>query len=83
METKELYYLLVAKLKSKGLRLNKRHGDYYTLPVFGPWYLVLDTWNKSIYVYEAGSYRGSLGIDFGGFNCDLPMVKFWSAMINP
>lgn len=83
MKKEKLYYTLVEKVKAYGIRSDKRHGDYYTLNVFGKWRLVLDTWNKSIYVYDAGLFRGSLGIDFGGFDCDLPMVRFWIGMIKP
>jgi len=74
---KNTYYHLVKKIKQKGEYRPKRHGEYLILNLFEGYYLELDTWNNGICVYKDGKYKYSLGIDFGGFRCDLRMVNFW------
>ena len=81
MDNKETYYELVRRIKQQGQARPKRHGQYIKLPIYDNYYLELDTWNSSVYVYDGEKYKGSLGIDFGGFQCDITMTKFWLAHI--
>ena len=76
-EEKEIYYTLVDRVRKQGESRPKRHGEYIKLSVYDNYYLELDTWNSSIYVYDGESCKGSLGIDFGGFRCDLTRTRFW------
>jgi len=80
-QLKEIYYELVRRIKEQGQSTPKRHGEYVSLHVFDNYSLQLDTWSKSICVYESGKHKDSLGIDFGGFSCNITMVKFWLAHI--
>lgn len=82
MDEIETYYLLVNKIKQLGERRPKRHGEYIRVSLFDGYALELDTWNNSIYVYIEDRFIESLGIDFGGFKCNLTMVKFWYAHLN-
>ena len=79
MKERDFYYRLVNQVEQNGVARPKRHGQYISIEMFDGYKLELDTWNKSVYVYKNNKYIDSLGIDFGGFNCNLPMVKFWSA----
>lgn len=76
---KELYYTLVNKIEKKGEYRSKRHGYYVKINVYDDYYLELDTWNKSIFVFKNNNFKYSLGIDFGCFYCNIIMVKFWLA----
>ena len=80
-EEKKQYYSLIQLIKAKGKARPKRHGEYVSISVYDDYVLELDTWNKSIYVYKSGKLIDSLGIDFGGFRCDVGMVGFWFAHI--
>ena len=73
------YYKLVNIIKKHGTPRPKRHGEYIKLKMFGEWYLELDTYNNSIYVYNADTYNYSLGSNWGGFSCDIFWVNFWIA----
>lgn len=69
-------------IQAKGIKSWKKHGEYRSLEMFDGWELKLDTWNWRIYTLKNGEPRGSLGIDFGGFECDIRMVRFWSAHLS-
>ena len=75
---KELYYSLAAFIASRGISRPKRHGEYIKLHIYDDYYLELDTWSTAIVVLNNDKREG-LGIDFGGFECNGVMVKFWLA----
>ncbi len=79
MSNKETYYELINLIYSKGNRRDKRHGEYIRVPVYDDYTLELDTWNKSISVYKDNKAIDYLGIDWGGFKCNITMTKFWLA----
>jgi hypothetical protein len=79
MSHKETYYELINLIRSKGTKSPKKHGEYIRVPVYDNYSLQLDTWNNSIYVIENNKLIDNLGIDFGGFKCNLTMTKFWLA----
>lgn len=74
---KERYYKLVRIVKEQGTPSPKKHGEYRTLLVFGDWSLQLDTWNNAIAAYKGSIYRGQIGIDWGGFQCNEFWTNFW------
>jgi len=80
-ERKEAYYALVNKIERLGTRRRKRHGEYVRLNVYDDYCIELDTWSKAVDVYKGDLHHDHLGIDFGGFKCNIVMVKFWSAHI--
>lgn len=78
-DNKELYYSLVHEIKQRGIKRDKRHGNYIKVNVYDDYYLDLDTWSKAIVVYQNDKEIDYLGIDFGGFKCNVGMVRFWLA----
>ena len=46
---------LIEKLMQVGTKLPKKHGSWYLLNVYNSHYLVLDTWNKTVYHYPNGA----------------------------
>ena len=76
-EDKETYYLLCDKIIEKGTQIHKRHGYYYHVNVFDGYSLCMDSWNKAIEVRKDNKYLKSIGIDFGGFRCDIVDTRFW------
>lgn len=81
VDDKKTYYELVSLIKKQGQSRSKRHGEYIKLSIYDKYYLELDTWNNSIGVYDGEIFKGSLGIDFGGFNCNIVMTRFWLAHV--
>lgn len=76
-----IYYKLVKKINLKGIKELKRHGHYININVFGGYVLRLDTWSNAIVVFNCDKIDRHLGIDFGGFECDIFWTKYWSAHI--
>ena len=51
MQNKDLYEII----RKVGDRHPKKHGEWYRLRVYDNHYLILDTWNGSIYHYPNGA----------------------------
>lgn len=93
MDEKERYYKLVNIIVKFGERKDKKHGNWFKLPLFGDYYFEMDSWNKRIIVnnYQSeycywngftknkGVFYKILGIDFGGFECDIFWVNYFLA----
>jgi len=77
----EIYYKLIHLIRKYGKSSAKKHGEYITFRVFEDYDLVLDTWNNAVVWYDKARNSHSLGIDWGGFNCDLAMVQYWITII--
>ena len=83
---KEGYELLYSILITFGEKLQKKHGEWRKLNVWGDIYLILDTWNCSISYYKGAQDTGTDNMyrviyTFKGFlgnlNCTRDFV-FWT-----
>tara|TARA_R110000744_G_scaffold338112_1_gene443298 strand:+ start:213 stop:461 length:249 start_codon:yes stop_codon:yes gene_type:complete len=75
---------LIKKLKTKGERFPKKHGEWYRLKVYEDNYLIYDTWNRDIY-HHKGCVSSGVGnmygvvYTFSGYvgKVKKDMVNFW------
>lgn len=76
-DQKDLHYKLVDAIKEKGTKEWKKHGEYRTVDVYGDYKLHVDTYNYCITVYKDNKVHSYLGSNFGSFESDVDMVRFW------
>lgn len=93
MTDKEIYSELIDIIINYGEKKDKKHGNWYKLPIFGDYYLEMDSWNKRICVnnYQSeycywngftrnkGTFYKVLGGDWGKFECDRFWVNYFLA----
>jgi hypothetical protein len=86
---------LIKKIKSKGEKHPKKHGEWYSLKIYNNHYLVLDTWNGDVYHYPNGATPTDTNNMYRCVYTFLDeaenpnnwtivkgrMIRFWNAMI--